>query len=293
MGKITKAFEKSSSAAKNKPGVPAEPASPPDQSENAADARIPTRNRAAGPANSVSRQQWDLRLQIATDPNTAYFESFRRLRASILYPSSGNRPKTLLVTSAIPHEGKGFVCANLGIALSQGMENYAMMVDCDFRHPTLAGLFGLTNEAGLVDYLQEDVDLSMLIRKTGQPKLSLIPSGKPPKNPAELLESARMASLIDEVAGRYPDRLILFDSPPDLVASETSTLAKQVDGVVLVVRYGAAKKAHVKQFAETLGHDRIYGVVFNAFPENAVEAFLEKKLGYGYGYGSGYYHYSS
>lgn len=288
MGKLTKAFEKSGGADGKLTSL-REPESPqprPGTQTNAAAAP-----KTASAEVLTSRESWDRRLQISTDPNSVFFENFRRLRAAILYPESGQRPKTLLVTSTVPGEGKGFVCANLGLALSQGMEQHALMVDCDFRQPTLAPLFGLSNEAGLVDYLQDKADLSGLIRKTGQPKLSVLPSGRPPKNPAELLESARMLTLIQEMAERYPDRMVLFDSPPSIVASETGILAKHIDGVVLVVRHGTAKKAHVKQFTDTLGPEKIYGVVFNAFPENAVESFLEKKLGYGYG--SGYYHYSS
>ncbi len=286
MGKLSKAFEKTSnqtgSAAQRVKPVPA-PSKQPGKRESG---RVElTRDLDAG----FGRERWDLRLQMSTDPKSGYFESFRRLRASIVYPSSGRQPKTLLVTSTVPHEGKGFVCANLGVALAQGMEHYAMMVDCDFRNPTLSGLFGLSNETGLADYLQDEADLSLLIRKTGQPKLSLLPSGLPPKNPAELLASSRMSALIDEMAQRYPDRIILFDSPPDVIASETSVLAKNIDGVILVVRYGASKKEDVKRFVETLGREKIHGVVFNAYPENTVESFLDKKMGYGYGY----YKYSS
>lgn len=288
MGKLTKAFEKSAGS-DNKVASLREPASPQPQPSAGKNKKATPGAPQTGPL--VSRENWDRRLQLSTDPNTAFFENFRRLRAAILYPESGPRPKTLLVTSTVPGEGKGFVCANLGIALSQGMEQHALVVDCDFRQPTLAGLFGLSNEAGLVDYLQDEMDLSRLIRKTGQPKLSVLPSGRPPKNPAELLESARMLTLIRELAERYPDRMVLFDSPPNIVASETGILAKHIDGVIMVVRHGSAKKEHVKQFTDALGPEKIYGVVFNAFPENAVEAFLEKKLGYGYG--SGYYHYSS
>jgi len=221
-------------------------------------------------------------MQLSINPHSPFFESFRRLRTPILYPSSGNPPKTILVTSVVPHEGKGFVCANLGIALSQGMEHHALMLDCDLRRPTLSQLFGLPNDAGLVDHLQDNVDLSLLIRKTSQEKLSLIPSGKPPKNPSELLNSSRMVALINELAERYKDRIILFDSPPNIIASETSILAKHLDGVILVVRYGASKREHVKDFVDTIGPEKILGLVFNAYPENTMESFIDKKMGYGY-----------
>ncbi|MCF8025623.1 MAG: CpsD/CapB family tyrosine-protein kinase [Desulfobacteraceae bacterium] len=282
MGKISKAFEKSANSSNS--GVRRQ------KSAQAAGKQPPEENAphekpfAAYRDAETVKERWDRRLQLSTDSHSGYFESFRRLRASIVYPSSGKRPRTLLVTSAVPHEGKGFVCANLGVALSRGMEHHAMVVDCDFRHPTLAGLFGHSNESGLTDYLQDEVDLSLLIRKTGQAKLSLLPSGRPPKNPAEMLSSSRMAGLIDEMAERYPDRIVLFDSPPDVIASETSVLAQNIDGVILVIRYGTSRKEDVKRFVESLGREKIYAVVFNAFPENTIESYLDKKMGYGYRY---------
>lgn len=255
MGKLTKAFEKSlnSTEEKNYTGT-----------------------------NFFSDNNWDERLRLSTDPHSQFFEQFRNLRAPLLYPASGQQPKTILITSVLPGEGKGFICANLGIALSQDMEHHALMVDCDLRRPTLAQLFGLTNDAGLVDHLQDNVDLSLLIRKTGQPKLSLLPSGKPPKNPAELLTSAKMISLINELAEHYQDRIILFDSPPNIVASETRILAKHLDGVIIVIRHGVSRKEDVKNLVETIGTENILGLVYNAYPENRIKAFLEAKMGYGY-----------
>ena len=285
MGKFSKALQKSSSTAGPKPAS-VNPVSsrggPPQEDKKTQQAK---QSPLLQPDGELSRERWDRRLQLSTAQNSLFFESFRRLRTAVFYPASGPRPKTLLVTSTMAHEGKGFICANLGVALSRGMEHHAMLVDCDLRHPTLAGLFGLSADTGLVDYLQDqNVDLSMVLRKTGQPKLSLLPSGLPPKNPSELLESAKMIGLINEMAERYADRIILFDSPPGIIASETATLAKHVDGVILVVRHGASKKEDVKSFVDTVGREKILGVVFNAYPENSVETFLEKKMGYGYGY---------
>jgi len=281
MGKLSQALEKIS------PKMP-RPATP-EQSESQKNGNQATtsptpsgQEKNSGREGWFSHERWDPRLQLSINPHSPFFESFRRLRTPILYPSSGNPPKTILVTSVVPHEGKGFVCANLGIALSQGMEHHALMLDCDLRRPTLAQLFGLPNDTGLADHLQDNVDLSLLIRKTGQEKLSLIPSGKPPRNPSELLNSSRMVALINELAGRYQDRIVLFDSPPNIVASETSILAKHLDGVILVVRHGASKREHVKNFVDTIGPDKILGLVFNAYPENTMESFLDKKMGYGY-----------
>ncbi len=274
MGKLTKAIEKSFYS-KNQTEI-SEKRHPSilDKSSNRAFAKFPSVNTAN------SKASWDERLQISTDPQLPLFENFRRLRVRLLY--SGQHPRTILVTSVMPGEGKGFVCANLGIAFSQDMENEALMLDCDFRRPSLAQLFGLSNETGLVDHLQENVDLSLLVRETAQPKLSLIPSGKPPKNPSELLSSAKMIGLINELSEHYPDRMVLLDTPPSIVASETSVLANHVDGLILVVRHGLAKKEQVKKFVDSVGAEKIMGLVYNACPEDKLSEFMNKKMYYGY-----------
>lgn len=235
-------------------------------------------------AGVPARHHWEERLLLATEPDSPVAESFRRLRGTILHSPADKRPRTILITSLVPNEGKGFVCANLGVALAEEMEHHALMVDCDFRRPNLAKLFGVSNQTGLVDYLQDNVDLDLLIRKTGQHKLSLIPSGMPPHNPAELLTSTKTTSFIDEIAERYEDRIILFDSAPSVVASETSILAKRVDGVILVVRWGISSKEQVKKFVDILGPEKIIGVVFNAYKESTVESVLYKNSSYDYKY---------
>lgn len=231
---------------------------------------------------NLNNQRWDDRLLLSTEASSPVAENFRRLRSKILHPSERSSPKTILVTSLVPGEGKSFVCANLGVSLAHGLEHHALMVDCDMRRPSLGSIFGLANDSGLVNHLQDNVDLSLLFRKTGLPKLSLIPSGMPPDNPADLLDSKRMMELIDELANRYADRFILFDSPPSAVASETSILAKQVDGVVLVVRWGYSRREQVKKFVELLGEEKIIGLVFNAYEENEMDSLLKMKGYYGY-----------
>lgn len=279
MGKLSKALDKALGGTELSAG---EISVPPIPEVVGKPATVPKSAVVDEGKKILSRPRWDARLLLTTEQFSPYSEIFRRLRTSILHPQSGVSPKTILITSVTPNEGKGFVCANLGVALAESLECHALMVDCDFRRPSLAGLFGLANDTGLVDYLQGDVELSMLIRKTGQPKLSLISSGKPPRNPAELLDSQKMTALVDEIAERYHDRIVLFDSPPNLVASETSVLAQKVDGVILVVRWGYSKREHVKRFVDLVGAQKIIGTVFNGYRENKINNFLYKEEGYNY-----------
>lgn len=228
---------------------------------------------------------WDARLAAALEDFPGVAESFRRLRARILHPADGQPPRSILVTSASPAEGKSFVCANLGVIMAQGVGQHVLMVDCDLRRPGLARFFGIESQgSGLVDHLRMGEDLTSLIHKTGLDRLSLIPAGTPPENPSELLASQGMSNLLKEVVSRYDDRFIILDSPPAQAASETAVLAQHVDKVILVVRWGESGREQVKKIAEQIGREKILGVVFNAFEMN----ILDKRL-----QGEGYYKYYS
>ena len=225
---------------------------------------------------------WDEKLrEIISGNSKQVAESIRMLRTKIYYPESGKPPRSILVTSAIPGEGKSFVCVNLGVSIAQAVEKQALLVECDLRRPSLSKLLGLPKSRGLVDYLQSGTPVEQLIQQTSMPKLSILASGKPPKNPAELIDSEKMASLIKDLENQNPDRLIIFDSPPIQAAPETDVLAKKVDKVILVVRWGYARREHAKQLVEMLGRDKIIGIVFNAFEMSRLGSKLQ---GYYYGY---------
>ncbi len=244
----------------------------------------PLAQSSAG-GDSVS---WDARLVQAVNFSPTTSESFRVLRAKILMPPDGRpTPRTILVTSVQPQEGKSFVAANLGVMLAQGIDQYALLVDCDLRLPTMAELFGLPREGGLADYLRHRGELSSYIRKTSMDKLSILTSGEPPANPAELLGSTRMQELVAEVSRRYPDRFVVFDCPPLMVASEAITLANVVDAVILVVREGVASKTLLEQAVADIGKEKILGVVFNGHRPNPVAS---RVLGKNSSYYENYYY---
>ena len=276
MGKVFKALEKSQEAYTvetngEKKEVTSGP--PSHEKEMAAPSEAELPRSDAGKKAHAGR--WDERLLKVTGLSGRLSESFRVLRSRILHPSDeGKSLRTILVTSTAPGEGKSFVSANLAISLAQGMDQYCLMVDCDLRRPTLAKLFGMENDPGLSDYLQARREIATIMQKTSVEKLSLLASGRPPVNPSELLGSSRMQGLVQEISSRYDDRFIIFDSPPIQAASETAVLAKQVDGVVLVVRWGASGRDHVKRLVEDIGKEKIIGVVFNGFKSNIVESKL-------------------
>ena len=224
---------------------------------------------------------WDERLFQAVNKDIHIPEIFKLLRTRILHPKDGKpAPKTILVAAIAPREGKSFIAANLGITLAQGVDQHCLLIDCDLRRPMLAGLFGINAQRGLVDYLKEEAELSEVLAQTSLNKLTVLPSGKPPVNPAELIGSSRMSNLIERLSTRYEDNILIFDSPPVTAASETTVLAKQVDGVLLVIRQGVSSRPQIQKFLDTVGRDKILGVVFNAQTSNVLERSLLK--GYGY-----------
>lgn len=221
----------------------------------------------------VALSKWDEKLRDAISRTSQVAENIRKLRTKILHPDSKETIKSILVTSSIAEEGKSFICANLGVSIARSIERHALLVDCDMRRPNLASLFGLKPEKGLTDYLQHGDPLPGLINKTGLEKLSVISAGKPPENPAELLSAERMAAMLEEMASRYDDRLILLDTPPHHVASETLVLSQKVDKVILVVRWGKSGTQQVKKVVNDIGEEKILGVVFNAVETNILDKF--------------------
>lgn len=217
---------------------------------------------------------WDERLTMASTVLGPVSESFRTLRTRILHPMDGPSPKTLLVTSATSGEGKSFVCANLGISFSRGVDNHGILVDADLRKPSLARLFGHPNDQGLVNYLRDEQDLGSLMIGAGMGNLQIIPAGLPPVNPVELLGPESMAELVAELSRRYDDSIVIFDAPPLDSAAEAAMLAKYVDAVILVVRCGTRRQEHVKFFVDQVGKEKIAGVVFNAYKSTIVESML-------------------
>lgn len=226
---------------------------------------------------------WNQRFLKAINDDIRVPEIFKSLRSKILHLGPEEEvPRTILVTSAMPREGKSFIAANLAFSIAKGLEEHALLVDCDLRRPSLASVFGLDNTRGITDYLRQEAELPQLIQKTSVNKLSIIPAGKPPANPAELLSSSQMKDLLEELAERYDDRLIILDSPPATMAAETAVLAGSVDKVLLVVRQKMSGRESIEKTVKTIGKDKIIGIVFNDQKANGVEEYISRRNHYYY-----------
>ena len=199
-------------------------------------------------------------------PQSVEAEQFKKLRSKILFPPEGIQPpKSILVTSATPREGKSFISANLAVCIAQNIDDHVLLIDCDLRNPTIHSILGYDKVPGLSEYLAKDVSLSSLILETAIDKLSILPGGSPPENPSELLSSEKMSLLIKELGKKYKDLYILIDSPPANLTAETKAISKLVDGILIVVKYGRTSHKLVEALIKTTEKDKILGVVANCF----------------------------
>ncbi len=216
-------------------------------------------------------------------PQSLASEMFKILRGNILFPADKSKPpKSILVTSALPDEGKSFIAANLAVSIAQNINEHVLLMDCDVRRPTIHNIFGLGDTLGLTEYLNQNVSIAEALVKTKINKLTILPGGTPPQNPAELLSSKKMRELVAELTLRYEDRYVIIDSPPPQLTAETNAIARQVDGVIIVVKTGWTPRDLVSELIENIGKEKVLGVVMNWFD-------LRSSSYYGYGKYSKYY----
>jgi protein-tyrosine kinase len=195
--------------------------------------------------------------------NVREAESFRVLRAQVLHRTRETGANTIMVTSALPDEGKTLTAINFSIALAREFQHTVMLVDGDLRKQSIHKYLGCPGEMGLVDYLAGGTPVSELITFPGIEKMTLISGGRLLNESAELLGSPRMRELIPSMKARYPDRYIIFDAPPILTGADTLTLAPMVDKIIVVVRAGKTSMDDVKRAVQYLPREKILGLVLN------------------------------
>ena len=242
---------------------------------------------ASGAIKTVfTNKEIDKNMVSLLEPQSFEAEQFKHLRTNILFPVSGKPPRLIMVTSALPDEGKSFVSANLAVSIAQNINEHVLLIDCDVRCPSIHKIFGFGDMPGLSEYLNKDTPLSSFLLKTDINKLTILPGGIPPQNPAELMSSNQMAELLKEIKSRYSDRYIIVDSPPPHLTSETNVIARQVDGIVLVVKAGSTRRELLEELVEMMGKEKVLGVVINWFDMSAVKYYGHKKYSqYGKYYG--------
>jgi succinoglycan biosynthesis transport protein ExoP len=221
-------------------------------------------------------------------PKSQMSEAFRALRTALLLSQPGHPPQVILVTSALPREGKTTAAANLAVTLAQ-LGDSTLLIDADLRKPGIGRLLNLGSgkHAGLSSYLAGVSTLDLVtIPHPSIPNLAAIPTGPLPPNPADLLSSHRMADAITELRSKY--KFIVIDSPPIMAATDAVILSVQTDGVLLVVRSGETPKEAFTRTRDLLSSVKcnLLGVVLNAVDSGAPDYYYSYRYyPYSYGYG--------
>lgn len=205
-------------------------------------------------------------------------EAFRTLRTNLRFVDVDRPPRTIVVTSAVPAEGKTTTACSLAVALAEAGMRVAL-VEGDLRRPSIATAMGVEGAAGLTDVLTGRAELSDVLQPWGSSDVSILAGGPLPPNPSELLSSTQMTSLLSQLRDRFD--FVILDSPPLLPVTDAALLARISDGALVVVRYGRTRREHLERCLHSLTSigARVLGSVVNMAPVRSGSAY-----GYGYGY---------
>jgi succinoglycan biosynthesis transport protein ExoP len=230
-------------------------------------------SRINGPARGPMENSW-LRVDSELLEHSALAEAFRSLRTSVLLSAAARPPRSLVVISAEPGEGKTTICGNLAISLAQ-LGKRVLVVDADLRRPCLHAFFHRPESAGLVDYLTGSDTWRGMVQPSGIGNLDCLVSGPLPPNPSELLSSERMQAFVHEATAQYD--FLLIDSPPLLNLADGRILGTMVESAILVARGGATPRELVQRAQLCLSEvgARVIGVVLNETDHERDEKYAQ------------------
>jgi exopolysaccharide/PEP-CTERM locus tyrosine autokinase len=209
---------------------------------------------------SMDLERLKMRGYVTPDaPTSQIADEFRVIKRPIIRNAQGRGGARLkngnlvMVTSALPGEGKTFTALNLAMSVAMEYDNTVLLVDGDVAHPGLPKLLGVPDSPGLLDLLtNDDLDVADALLKTNVDKLRLLPAGSPHRRATELLASEQMAALLRELASRYSDRIIIFDSPPLLATTEARVMATHMGQIVMVVAAESTSQNTLNQALATI-----------------------------------------
>jgi capsular exopolysaccharide synthesis family protein len=205
------------------------------------------------------------KLLSLTDTESLAAEKFRFFGVRLRQLQQLRAFKKVLITSTIPEEGKSMISANLAVILARKKKQRVLLLEGDLRRPVLPVRFGLGKVEGLCEWLQGESESVPNIYRMEGLNLWLLPAGRAPENPLEMMQSSRLAKLMDRL-GNWFD-WILIDSPPILPLADTSVWMRMSDGVILVVREGVTEKRELKRGLEVLEPSKLLGIVLNSSSE--------------------------
>jgi protein-tyrosine kinase len=199
---------------------------------------------------------------------TGVAEDFRIIKRPLLRNAVGevalDKGNLIVVTSALPGEGKTYCAINLAMSIAMEKDRTVLLVDADVARPSVLKVLGLDPAPGLMDMLLSDtLALADVILKTNIPALSLLPAGRNNKHATELLASQAMSTLLADIGSRYPDRIVIFDSPPLLLTSEANVLAAQMGQVIMVIEAETTTQGAVREALRRLDQCEHINIICN------------------------------
>lgn len=224
-------------------------------------------------------------LIVQADPRSPRAESFRTLRTNLSFLEVGERGRTFVITSSIQSEGKSTTGANLAISLADSGAR-VLLVDADLRRPKIAEYMGIEGGVGLTDVLIGKAELLDAVQPWGRAKLFVLPAGKIPPNPSELLGSQAMSKLLAIFEREFD--AVIFDAPPLLPVTDAAILAKGVGGAIVIVAAGRTHKNQLRGAVDALDKvgAPISGIVLTMMPTKGPDAYGYGRYGAAYGYGN-------
>jgi capsular exopolysaccharide synthesis family protein len=201
------------------------------------------------------------RLVCLTDNGSLAAEKFRFLGVSLQHLRRDRPLKKVLITSTIPQEGKSMVSANLACSLAQRTRQKTLLIEGDVRRPSLMQMFGLEKIPGICEYLKGERDLMSSIYHLEEPDLWILPAGRAPENPLELLQSGGLSTMVDQLTPWFD--WIVIDSPPVMPLADTSVWMRIADGILLVVRQGVTERRQLERGLEALEPRKMIGALLN------------------------------
>jgi len=209
-------------------------------------------------------------LVTAAGGRTALVEDFRIIKRPLIKRAFGARKpgdnpgNLIMITSSLPGEGKTFCAINLAMSIAMELDHTVLLVDADVARPSVLRTLGLPAQRGLMDILLDDnVDMADVMLRTNVNTLSILPAGTSSPRATELLASHMMKNLVNEIANRYPDRIVIFDSPPLLLTSESHVLASNMGQIVLVVESERTTQHAVKESLRQLDGLSNVNLIYN------------------------------
>lgn len=188
----------------------------------------------------------------------------------------------IMISSAVPGEGKTFMAINLAMSIAMELDNTVLLVDADVARPAIPERLGLPPTKGLLDLLtSKELDVADVMLRTNVERLSILPAGTPHSRATELLASEGMNKLVEELASRYPERILIFDAPPLLSSTESRVLAAHMGQVVVVVEADRTPQGSVTQALTTIEHCPVVMTVLNKIERSDIGSYYGYYGAYG------------